>query len=169
MSQVLKVIDKTYSANDVARCFVKIAREQGDLGQDPETNEKIKGEGITNLKLQKMLYFADAVSLAYSDKPLIEEDFEAWKMGPVIRSIYREYRGRGSTPIEIEGEITCDEKLETFLKEVWKIFGKFSAVELVNLTHKSGSPWEKFYDESDPTKTIPKDAIKQYYKAQFCG
>src|SRR5690349_21571202 len=119
----------TYKAQEVAKCLIKIANDQTRIGIDPESNLPLN-EGITNLKLQKMLFFADAVKLAINDEPLIEEDFEAWNLGPVIKEIYDTYKKFDRAPIEIQESINCDKNLETFLIEVWKVFGKYSASEL---------------------------------------
>jgi uncharacterized phage-associated protein len=162
----LQNIKKVYKADVVAKCLIKIANDQTDLGVDPDSKNHVS-EGITNLKLQKMLFFADAVNLALNDKPLMEEDFEAWSLGPVIKSVYDTYKTRNREPIQLTDNDIHDKDLEAFLTEVWKTFGKYSASELVNLSHELGSPWKRYYDESSPNKIIPKEEIKEYYKRYF--
>lgn len=56
-------------------------------------------EPITNLKLQKLLYYAQGVFSALTGEFLFEEDFVAWEHGPVIESIYHEFKGYGRDPI----------------------------------------------------------------------
>lgn len=51
-----------------------------------------RGENINHLKLQKLLYYVQVWHLVYSDEPLIDEDFEAWLHGPVLRSVWNYYR-----------------------------------------------------------------------------
>jgi uncharacterized phage-associated protein len=50
----------------------------------------------TQLKLQKLVYYSEAWHLAYFERPLIPEDFEAWVHGPVVRSLWDHYKGRGN-------------------------------------------------------------------------
>lgn len=50
------------------------------------------GDAISNMKLQKLLYYAQGFALALLDKPLFDEDFEAWAHGPVLRCIYNKYK-----------------------------------------------------------------------------
>ena len=70
---------------DIADYFVRLANETGDY--------------ISNLKLQKLVYYAQAWYLAISDEALFEEDFEAWVHGPVIPELYQEYKSFGWRPI----------------------------------------------------------------------
>jgi len=64
-------LDKTYKALEVAQTLIKIA-DENVLGLDPDSKSEIR-EGITNLKLQKMLYFSEAAHLALFGKDLFEE------------------------------------------------------------------------------------------------
>ena len=57
------------------------------------------GDSLTPMKLQKMVYIAHGWSLGLSDNSLIHDAVEAWKWGPVIRSVYREFRDFGAETI----------------------------------------------------------------------
>ena len=74
-------------AADVADFFIELA--QGD-----------ENDTITNLRINKLLYFAQAWYMARFDKPLFEEDFEAWDWGLVIPSIYKKYKENGKNNID---------------------------------------------------------------------
>ena len=54
---------------------------------------------LTNLKLQKLLYFAYGMHLAVYEEPLFESEIQAWRLGPVIPDVYNEFKDRGSMPI----------------------------------------------------------------------
>ena len=76
------------NVHDVAQFFIGLANEQAN-------NEQ--GDMMTNLRLQKLLYFAQGWHLARYGKPLFDDDIEAWQYGPVVPSVYNAYKqyGRG--------------------------------------------------------------------------
>ena len=80
-----------YSALDIAKWFLNINRAQMNFEDS---------EYITNLKLQKLLYYAQGYYLARKNDPLFKEDFIAWEHGPVIRKVYDEYKKNGAKGIE---------------------------------------------------------------------
>lgn len=121
-------------------------------------------EGITPLKLQKILYLAQATHLGLGKGPLFDDEIVAWRYGPVIETIYHQFKSQ-SAPIKepiSEGYKSIDEETEAFLEEVWKMFGKYTAFGLVELTH-SHLPWK----QTPQGKIIPKKFIAEYYSDQF--
>ena len=97
---------------------------------------------LTNKKLQKLLYYAQAWSLVLRNKPLFDEPIEAWIHGPVVPSVYRRYKEFGFGFIKeknISSNLPCDE-IKELLDEVWQIYGKYDADYLEALSH-SESPW----------------------------
>ena len=164
--KILKPVEKEYSAEVVAECLVGIASRKSSLGID-EGQNPIK-EGVTNLKLQKLLFFAQAAHLALFDgKPLFNDEFEAWGLGPVIPAVYRKYKGSPSDPIVVDNLNCEDGELVRFLENIWKIFGKYSASELVNMSHAQGTPWQMVYKSGERGIKIPKELIQNYYKKLF--
>ena len=145
------------SAQQVANYFIKLAG-------------KIDENDLTNLKLQKLLYFSQGKYLAGNDKPLFEEPIEAWKLGPVVRSVYNNFKYCGSFPITAFDKGVKDsnlpEKTEQFLDKVWDKYGKFSARYLVDLTHKRETSWSKTYSTEKDTE-IPLDLMKKSFKANL--
>lgn len=99
------------------------------------------GSFISNLKLQKLVYYAQAWYLAIHDKPLFDEDFEAWIHGPVIPELYKEYCGFKWKPIlkEVE-EPKFTEEVKQFLDEVTDVYFGLDAYELEQMTHLE-APW----------------------------
>lgn len=151
----------TYSAEEIADYFVFLASQQ-------VIDESGAVEGITPLKLQKMLYFTQAAALSVYGKEIIKEDFQAWKYGPVVPVIYRKFKDKQNQPIQCcEGTYKNikDKETKRFLQGAWELFGKYSAVELVAMSH-SHSPWKSRYKEGK-NNVIPKSEMKDYYKNIF--
>lgn len=155
-----------YRVETIASYFINIANTK--IIDDDWTTE-----WISHLKLQKILYFAQAVFLSVKWTPLFEEEILAWNYWPVIESIYIEYskkRLKWSTPLLIEDIIDNDFiKIESWdkeiLNEIYKEFWKYSAWELVDITH-SHKPWKDSYIKWK-SNIISKESIKEYYKNLF--
>lgn len=147
-------IKSPYTAENVAKYFIYLA-SQAFVGDNKER------EGITNLKLQKVLYFAQAYYLSKIGKPLFSDSIEAWEYGPVVPDVYRKFRHSGSNPIICEEDKSSlsNEDKET-LKNVWGTFGGYSASKLVDITH-AHTPWKEANKSAD--RIISNKAIKEYY------
>ena len=104
---------------------------------------------ITNKKLQKLLYYAQAWSLVMRNKKIFQDKIEAWVHGPAIRAVYAQYKKFGFNPITISISKESIDKIPTdikkFLNQVWAAYGKFDAAYLERLTH-SETPWQKARD-----------------------
>jgi len=109
---------------------------------------------ITNLELQKLVYFLEAIYIVYTDEDyLFEEDFLAWNFGPVNLEIYNQYKSFGSLPIELETSISINPNNLKYIETLYISFKDFSVTQLVNLSHAKGSPWyniSKKYDGKIP-------------------
>jgi uncharacterized phage-associated protein len=100
------------------------------------------GELISNMKLQKLLYYQQGFHLAYFGAPLFGEEIEAWTYGPVVPSVYDFYKGYNNQGIKYGGEvIKLSPKEEALFDAVYKTYGEFSAIGLMNLSH-SEKPWK---------------------------
>lgn len=126
------------------------------------------GESITPLKLQKLVYYAQAWSLAFYNS-LFEEDFQAWVHGPVIPSLYIHFKEYGSANISKVSSLDSSllEKGEiNVLDLVWSVYGKYDAKYLERLTHIE-KPWldaRKGIDQNERcTNIISKENIKEYF------
>ena len=99
------------------------------------------GDLISNLKLQKLLYYMQGFHLAFFEKPLFKEEIHAWQYGPVVPEVYSHYRENGNRGILPEAEVIVlkDEEEELFDK-VFSVYGDYSALGLMNLTHNE-APW----------------------------
>lgn len=123
---------------------------------------------LTNKKLQKLLYYAQAWSLAINKTPLFADPIEAWIHGPVVPSVYHRYKKYGSRPIEEKPR--KNEPLlashKEIIDEVWRVYGKYDADYLELLTH-SEAPWINTRHELDcqeaSSKVIPHSLMKAFY------
>lgn len=143
-----------YSVKDIANWFTcQTDREAGDL--------------ITHLKLQKLVYYAQAWALALFQKSLFEEEFEAWAHGPVAPVLYEEYRHYGYEALPSnECDKSIVEPVELLLKEVMEIYGQKSAKYLEELTHIE-RPWMEARNGLSPEirskNIIFKESMEKYY------
>src|SRR6185437_3402754 len=86
------------------------------------------GDAITNLKLQKLLYYAQGWHLALYDKPLFRERIEAWPHGPVVPPIYGKFKQYRWDPIsENIASPDLPEHTKAHLDEVMQVYGPFNA------------------------------------------
>ncbi|PIQ92510.1 MAG: hypothetical protein COV69_02405 [Parcubacteria group bacterium CG11_big_fil_rev_8_21_14_0_20_39_14] len=101
---------------------------------------------ITNLKLQKLVYYAQVWHIVFHNRKLFYEPIEAWMHGPAIPTLYRRFKAFESNPIQLTGlediKLPFNEKEEKFLKNVWNVYGKYDAGYLEALTH-SELPWQE--------------------------
>ncbi|NVK54961.1 MAG: SocA family protein [Alteromonadaceae bacterium] len=157
----------TYSAKAIANAFLRLARKDG--------------QSITPMKLQKLVYLAHGWALGLNDKPLIKDDVEAWQFGPVISSLYHEFKEYGSGAItndasdfdldfdtfEIVYEVPVIKEDDTDANElveaVWNSYKKYSGGQLSNLTHREGTPWKQAYNGNKGQK-IDTQLIAEHYK-----
>ncbi|MBB5534150.1 Panacea domain-containing protein [Rhizobium giardinii] len=99
------------------------------------------GEAVTHLKLQKLIYYAEAWFLANFDQSLTNEKFQAWAHGPVSPTVYAKYRDSGWDALSPEKPKPIPENLVGFLSEVYEQYGQLGAKKLEALTHKE-DPWK---------------------------
>lgn len=141
---------------DVADFFIDLANSG-----DPEEDD-----GMTNMKLNKLLYFAQAASLQRFGRPLFDESLEAWKYGPVVPRVYREFKkyGRDSIlktarPFDWRG---LDGDTVDLLVDVYRAYAvDYTAMGLMRMTHRPGTPWSQTY-RPDETREIPVDSIRRW-------
>ncbi len=119
---------------------------------------------ISNLKLQKLLYYAQGIYLALYDEPLFEEPIDAWQYGPVVETVYQKYKENGADGIKNfeYPEENFSEEEESTLQFVQNAFGQFSAWKLADMTHEE-SPWK----DTPRNETIPLWKIQNYFKDNY--
>lgn len=156
----------TYSPKAIANFFLEVA--------------EAAGESVTPMKLQKLVYYAHGWHVGFTGKTLIDESVEAWQYGPVIPSLYHEFKKYGSSPIKSKAtdlDTSCfefvdvkspqEEPIKKFLASVWKSYGKYPGTKLSEMTHAEGSPWAKTWKIGSGLKStdIQFDLIKAHFEA----
>ena len=121
------------------------------------------GDVISNLKLQKLLYYVQGFNLALFDKPIFDDIIEAWNYGPVVPNVYYHYKDYGSDaiplPASYEGaELTANER--SLIGLIYQDYGQFSAFKLMDMTHEEPT-WINARKRSD--KIITQSAMKEYF------
>ena len=128
-----------------------------------------KGE-MSTMKLQKLCYFSQGWTLAWTDQALFREDFRAWANGPVARELYNEHRGQYSVSELALGDadaLSGQQKL--MVRTVLNSYGQMSGFQLSELTHK-GAPWKDLrahFNVADGARCdaiIDKESMKQYFR-----
>jgi len=120
---------------------------------------------MDNLKLQKLLYYSQAVYLVlHSKNPLFPEVIEAWDYGPVVPQVYHKYKQYGFDTIPSQSKhFTLSQEEIKPINYVIETFGNMSGRELINQTHHEW-PWRNYYSRVRPSKIIPIDSMYEYFK-----
>ncbi len=149
---------KKNNALDIANWFLnQIDREAGDA--------------MTHLKLQKLVYYAQAWTLALFGHPLIEEDFEAWAHGPCLLSLWQRFGNCGYEALpEPDSVPDLPENVTELLGEVLDVYGNLSAKYLEELVCNE-EPWIEARDGLSPEirskNIISKQAMADYYRKLY--
>lgn len=118
---------------------------------------------ISNLQLQKILYYIQVAFLKTFGYPCFKDPIEAWKFGPVVREVYYQYCGFGAFPIEWNYEISLeDSQHQQLIDEVVDEKKDIPPWDLVNDTHSPGKAWSRTYERNGPTAIISLDDMKRY-------
>ena len=145
-----------HTASDVAKWF---------LCHNQILMDSSGGDQISNLKLQKLLYYAQGAFLAIKGVPLFPDKIMAWMHGPVVPDVYHEYKGYGDAgiapPETFDPDMFSDEESE-LLTEVYNEFAQYSAWKLRNMTHQE-TPWQ----ETPQNEEIDPEKIKEYFKSHY--
>jgi len=161
-----------YSALAIANAFIERSKQYGINDLSP-------------MKLLKLVYFAHAWHLAVTGKPLFDEPVCAWRYGPVVPSVYNEFKGYGAGHIPTPSVVyinknghsepiipsVTDKETLSFIDAVLSTYGNQSAIFLSNLTHQSGSAWEVTKDRHQHgginSWQIPNDVIRTTTRKQL--
>jgi uncharacterized phage-associated protein len=134
----------------VADWFVELVAE--DSEQD-----------LSNLKLQKLIYLAQSLFLSRFHMPLIDDEFQAWENGPVVKRVYGRFKEFESSPIRrARLNVTrrpWPNEVEETLSDVWECFGGYSAWKLRQITHEAG-PWKDHWRHGSRDVVIPVEEIR---------
>ena len=143
-----------YSALDIANLYIRLSND-------------IESDSIDNLKLNKLLFFAQGWFLAKFGKVLFSDDIQAWDYGPVIHDVYHTFKCCGSLPIKEPLESFDENRLSSkeldLILDVYRTYGKYTGWALKEMTHKKGSPWDQVYQKG-MNKVISPKTMLEYFK-----
>lgn len=137
------------------------------------------GLPISNLAINKIVFFLHAHFLVEFDRPLISAKVEAWQHGPVFRELYREFKGFGDQPItgrahrmspETGRRELCtyqfsDEEL-SFLQKLTRKYAELTPAALRAMSHEKEGPWDQVWNHdtrSNASMNISNEIIKNWY------
>jgi len=128
-------------------------------------------KALTNMQLQKLVFFAHGVYLAGFNEPLIDEPIRAWDFGPVIPELYERLRHFGRNPVrtelapELRSVLEHDERADEAIVAVWDAYRNHTAFQLSQITHLPNTPWDKIWNQPNGRyEVIPNAIIQQYYR-----
>lgn len=139
--------EKIYQAMDIARYVLNKC-----------TNEN---HPISNLQLQKILYFLQREYLAEQGRPLFADDIQAWQFGPVVPEVYYQYCGFGSRTIGMDYDVTLDPQDKVLIDEVVEEKRSKKPWELVEEIQAQDKAWAHIYRDGMGNRcVIPKGLIR---------
>lgn len=130
-------------------------------------------EPLTQMKVMKLMYYAQGIMLAAYDKKLFSDNIVAWKYGPAVEKVHDTYKGFREIVSLDDDEVipvsenvlndfdlvTADSDASLVLETVMEEYGEKSAIELMKMTHKE-TPWQI----TNQSEVISNDSIKTYFK-----
>jgi uncharacterized phage-associated protein len=141
-----------YRALQIAKYFIALCNaDEGDL--------------LSNLKLQKLLYYGQGFHLAINGKRLFRENVEAWTYGPVVPPVYHEYKSYDNGVLPPPTDFNpdeIDEEARGILNEVFQVYGQYSAWKLANMTHEE-PPWRNAFERGKSSE-ITDASLIEYFK-----
>jgi uncharacterized phage-associated protein len=126
-----------------------------------------KGDTLTPMQLLKLVYIAHGWMLGLYGVPLIRDDVQAWKYGPVIPRLYNSIKDFRANPVQGPlnvrecpplVDIECD-----LIAQVYNKYGAMNGIALSNLTHKPGTPWALTFKDGEHDIVISNDLIESHY------
>lgn len=170
-----------YTPDAIANYFI----QKGDPCRD----------GLTPMKIQKLVYFAHGWHLALKDAPLLDEKIQAWEYGPVVERLYHALKEYEDNPVtkpitclktrpgfnaldaieEYEPSLNDQPQNKVFtqalLDKMWELYGSFGAIQLSKMTHEAGTPWDqirqKFPAYLPKGVPIPNELIKAHFQSKL--
>lgn len=127
-------------------------------------------EGLTHLKIQKLLYYAEGINLAVTGDSLFKEKIYAWPHGPVVKEVYELLHSNGKKEISFNQQewetiekINDNIELYDVLVTTYDSYAGYTAWQLREKSHVAGGPWQVTVDNIGMLKEISKDLIKNYF------
>jgi uncharacterized phage-associated protein len=142
------------------------------------------GFRLSNMALNKIIYFAHGWFLAQYGEPLVNSPFEAWQFGPVHPQVYRQLRRFKEQPIvgrltridmenggERPFEVCLPDRELDLVDRVAVFYGRYPASKLVQISHEVGAPWDQIWSLGEgqpcPGMVIPDDVTESFYRMKL--
>lgn len=141
------------SAISVANEFIRLGMQDGNK--------------FTPMQLLKLVYISHGWMLGFFNQPLINENIEAWKYGPVIPDLYQAVKNYGRAFVDREipnsspQQLTDEEK--SVINFVYRKYGNLDGIRLSMITHQPGTPWSRVFSHEGWGDFIPNDVIRGHY------
>lgn len=140
-----------YNVHDIAdKIILRTDTERGDI--------------ISNLKLQKLLYYMQGYHLAFFGNKFFDADLVAWTYGPVVPDVYHRFKENGAFGIVLDStqheHINLSDEEEDMFSQVLAEYGKFSAIRLMEMTHQE-TPWKEATDTEE--KIIDTETMRSFF------
>lgn len=142
---------------------IEIANKFIELSENPVS------EGMTPMKVLKLVYIAHGWTLGVTGERLVSEDIEAWRYGPVIPALYQSAKSHRDNPINAplevkNGSLPLSDKENSIIRQVSEHYGNFNGLDLSAMTHKVGTPWHTTWHKYNNSEVIPVKLITSYYQ-----
>lgn len=150
---------KAYSAIAIAKRFLTLAQSEN--------------MSLSNMKLQKLVFFSQVVALKMYNTPIHNNVSLAWDFGPVVRELYdfiHKFSSKDRKEFSLNDadiadafkdvETVVDDNVLGITRAVWNRFKDWTAFQLSDLTHRPGSPWATVYARTQYA-AIPLDLIQE--------
>lgn len=118
---------------------------------------------MSNLRLQKILYFIQGESYKLFNYPAFNDAIAAWKHGPVVPNVYLKFCAYGGSPISSSNTILLEDNVREAADNVLSRYKDEYVWDLVSETHKEGTPWDEIYYKFGDKAIIPENLIKSYF------
>ena len=139
------------NAKEIARVFAYLSQQD-------------EGKSIEITRLNKLLYYAQGHALAELGRPLFQNKIDAWERGPVVAVVYTNYKKiideteeRGISDLNVSSQ-----EME-LLMDVWDYYRSYKAKDLVDMTHREGTPWKDTYVNGKKNIHIPTELIERFF------
>jgi uncharacterized phage-associated protein len=142
-----------------------------------------RGGDLTQMQLHKLLYYAHGWYLAVVGKPLLNETVSAWKHGPVVPSLYYDFKRFGARPVDRLAKTidrvsrvrrapqidASDFMVRSLLERIWMVYGQLSGKRLSQLTHAADTPWSAVRGRNPELHgvDIPNEEIRAYFERRL--
>lgn len=143
---------KAFKAIQIAKKFFNLSQEEG--------------LNLTNMQVQKLVYFAHGYMLAINNQSLINDEVKAWNFGPVVPPMYNKLKKYGNSAIDIGTDIEdadLTEQQVKVIKWVWNSFKNHSGSQLSQISHLPDAPWSQVWRDNKFGE-ISNLLTQEYYK-----